>query len=346
MGALLENVEKVQSGGRVVETREPCYVTSPIGIAYLISYTHHRQNTSTHTKPETLYIVCTGATKEYWLVMRRYISATAKATIVRERGGIYEQKKKKNWNTYLPKRGKKRTTKHQGQATGRRHICPCSEPNPVAPTFCWVERMRAHTYIYIHRYVHVYHQVCGGLDVSLMRRMTSAQDEKEDHPNIRLYSNFFFLFFCSSLFLSCLFFQGSLVGRRKKKMGGGCLFRKRSSCDLYGGRRSAPSRFLSLERRTDRSSSRLSLSHTCRAASEASASDCCCHLDLTFDSFHRNLTRVYRIFLGKTLVSCKTLMAVSIPNDSSPIDLSAESYPTATENCPFFFSNFPVFYSG
>lgn len=42
----------------------------------------------------------------------------------------------------------RRKKKHQGQATGRRHICPCSEPNPVAPTFCWVERMHTHTDIY------------------------------------------------------------------------------------------------------------------------------------------------------------------------------------------------------
>jgi hypothetical protein len=67
----------------------------------------------------------------------------------RERRDIGTEKKK-NWNTYLPLRGKKRTTKHQGQATGRRHICPCSEPNPVAPTFCWVERMRAHTHTHIY----------------------------------------------------------------------------------------------------------------------------------------------------------------------------------------------------
>jgi hypothetical protein len=159
------------------------------------------------------------------------------------------------------------------------------------------------------------------------------------------YIPIFSFFFSVRLFFSLVFFRGVWL-EEEKKMGGFCLFRKRSSCDLYGGRRSAPSRFLSLERRTDRSSSLLSLSHTCRAASEASASDCCCHLDWTFDSFHRNLARVYRICLGKTLVSCKTLMAVSIPNDSSPIDLSAESYPTATENCPFFFPNFPVFYSG
>lgn len=79
--------------------------------------------------------------------------------------------------------------------------------------------------------MHVYHQVCGGLDVSLMRRMTSAQDEKEDHPNIRLYSNFFFLFFCSSLFLSCVF--SGEFGWKKKKRWGGFAFSESGALVIY-----------------------------------------------------------------------------------------------------------------
>lgn len=89
---------------------------------------------------------------------------------------------------------------------------------PLPPRFAGLnECTHTHTQIYIPMYTI---RSVGGLHVSLMWKMTSAQDEKEDHPNIRLYSNFFLFSVLGSVLLCCLSYVYFKMGGEFKRRGG------------------------------------------------------------------------------------------------------------------------------